>query len=197
MPSAALLTWRSERARRLDRLQFAHATVGGTGPGRRYLTEELNHALILRLAAEFQGFARDLHDEAAARLAATLSARVAERERALLSLLTTTRRLDRGNANPSVLMHDFGLFGLELWAELQQRFPVRAGRWRQRLALLNDARNGLAHADSRRIELVAAAGWPLTLASARRWRRSLDALAAGMDRATGEHLGRVFGARTW
>lgn len=58
MSSAALTSWRTDRAARLDRLVAAHAAVGGAGPGRRWVTEELNHALILRLASEFQGFAR-------------------------------------------------------------------------------------------------------------------------------------------
>jgi hypothetical protein len=34
--------------------------VRGANSGRRWITDELNHALILRLAAEFQGFARHL-----------------------------------------------------------------------------------------------------------------------------------------
>jgi hypothetical protein len=57
------MTWASARTDRIKRLRAAHQTLGGTGPGRRWVTDELNHALILRLASEFQGFARDLHDE--------------------------------------------------------------------------------------------------------------------------------------
>jgi hypothetical protein len=63
MTSVALNAWRSTRAGRLDRLRSAHTAIGGSGRGRRWVTEELNHALVLRLAAEFQGFARDLHEE--------------------------------------------------------------------------------------------------------------------------------------
>ena len=40
-------------------------------PARRKATEQLNWALALRLAGEFQGFARDLHDEATIALAGT------------------------------------------------------------------------------------------------------------------------------
>lgn len=197
MPSTALLAWRAERATRLDRLVSAHATVGGSGPGRRWLTEELNHALVLRLAAEFQGFARDLHNEAAAAIVFSLAAGDPQRERVLTNTFTTTRRLDRGNADPEVLRHDFELLGVELWLSLQQRFPARAGQWRKRLALLTEARNGLAHADRRKIERVVAAGWPITLQSARRWRSTLDALATGLDRVTGERLCQIFGATAW
>jgi hypothetical protein len=63
MPSVSLNTWTTVRAQRIKRLRAAHEAFGGTGPGRRWVTDELNHALILRLASEFQGFARDLHDE--------------------------------------------------------------------------------------------------------------------------------------
>jgi hypothetical protein len=197
MTSTALRAWRSQRAERLDRLVSAHATVGGSGPGRRWLTEELNHALVLRLATEFQGFARDLHDEASDAIASALSAGVPERGETLIALFSTTRRLNRGNASPDVLAHDFGLFGMRLWEDLQQRFPTRASQWQERLLLLNSARNGLAHADTQRIEKVVNAGWPPTLQSVRRWRSTLEALSTGIDHATGEHLDRVFGSRAW
>lgn len=48
-----------------------------------------------------------------------------------------------------------------------------------------------------RLDRLVAAGWPITLQSARRWRSTLDALAAGLDRVTGEHLWQVFGATAW
>jgi hypothetical protein len=56
------MTWRKERSERLDELLHAHQSVGGPSRGRRWRTATLNEALLLRLAAEFQGFARDLHD---------------------------------------------------------------------------------------------------------------------------------------
>jgi hypothetical protein len=61
MPSAALVEWLTTRAAMLDELFDLHATVGGTGPGRRWRTEQVNWSITLRLAGEFQGFARDLH----------------------------------------------------------------------------------------------------------------------------------------
>ena len=73
MPSAALSDWKSHRATRLDRLLAAHRTVRVANSGRRWITEELNHSLILRLAAEFQGFARQLHDETSEVLVAALA----------------------------------------------------------------------------------------------------------------------------
>lgn len=64
MVSAALTQWRTGRASKLSNLLSAHVAVGGSKAGRRWATEELNHAIVLRLASEFQGFCRDLHDEA-------------------------------------------------------------------------------------------------------------------------------------
>jgi len=63
MASRALTTWRKERRERLDELLHAHQSVGGPSRGRRWRTATLNEALLLRLAAEFQGFARDLHEQ--------------------------------------------------------------------------------------------------------------------------------------
>jgi hypothetical protein len=57
------MTWRKERSERLDELLHAHQSVGGPSRGRRWRTATLNEALLLRLAAEFQGFARDLHEQ--------------------------------------------------------------------------------------------------------------------------------------
>ncbi|MDX6343200.1 MAG: hypothetical protein QOH87_3338 [Trebonia sp.] len=67
------MMWAAARANRIKRLRAAHEAFGGTGPGRRWVTDELNHALILRLASEFQGFARDLHDETGAFVARCLA----------------------------------------------------------------------------------------------------------------------------
>lgn len=47
--------------RRAARGAHAH---GWDRPGRRYRTGQLHLALIVRLAGEFQGYARDLHDQA-------------------------------------------------------------------------------------------------------------------------------------
>jgi hypothetical protein len=190
--SKALSTWQSARAARLDRLEAAHAAVGGSGPGRRWLTEELNHALILRMAAEFQGYARDLHEEAGRAVAAALAPDDPALQATVVLPYQLGRRLDRSNADPNALDHDFGMFGLDVWEKLERRSPTRSRRWRQRLALLNQARNGLAHADDQKVARVEAAGWPLTLRAARRWRGTLDGLATAMDRVVLDHVNSTF-----
>jgi hypothetical protein len=172
MPSLALITWQNDRTARLDRLEAAPASLDGMGPGARKLTEELNHALVLRLATEFQGFVRDLHDEAASALVAALAPHNPPRQERLRVPYEHARRVDRGNADPEALRRDFELFDLHLWDELRHRNPKRGRRWRDRLGLLHEARNGLAHADGQKLARVVALGWPITIRSATWPRRS-------------------------
>ena len=64
MTSLALNRWIVDRSAALGRLERVHGTMTGGLSGRPCDVTELNHALFLRLAAEVQGFCRDLHDEA-------------------------------------------------------------------------------------------------------------------------------------
>ncbi|MEJ3741953.1 hypothetical protein WEI85_01445 [Actinomycetes bacterium KLBMP 9797] len=193
MPSKALSTWRTERAANLDRLQSAQVVIKDAGSGRSWLAAELHHAIILRLAAEFQGFARDLHDEAIVALVGVLAPAGERTQNAVMTAYMNARRLDRGNAESRSLDQDFGLFGMKLWKDLTDKYPDRAHRWQDDLRLFNAVRNGLAHDDARKLRAAATAGWPLTLGSIRRWRASLDGLASGIDRVLDEHMQRSFG----
>ena len=197
MPSVSLNTWTTVRAQRIKRLRAAHEAFGGTGPGRRWVTDELNHALILRLASEFQGFARDLHDECGLFIARCLAPGNQQLQDSLRIPYTLYRKMNQGNADPGTLGNDFGLFGMVLWADLQARYPTHAGAWNQKLLALNMARNGIAHDDGTKIARVQANGWPLTLRSVDRWKSSLDGLARGIDRAVGGHLKLMYGTTPW
>ena len=179
------------------RLRAAHEALSGTGPGRRWVTGELNQALILRLASEFQGFARELHDEAGVFVAGRLAPGDARLQDMLRLPYTVSRKLSQGNADPGVLGNDFGLFGLVLWSALQSRYPARAAGWNQKLAALNMARNGIVHDDGAKIARVQADGWPFTLQSVDRWKSALDGLAHGLDRVVGGHLRLAYGGRPW
>ena len=68
MTSPALTTWQSSRLPRLDQLIALHPDTAGstTDPA---VAEEWTHALVLRLASEFQGFCRDLHNDLARTIA--------------------------------------------------------------------------------------------------------------------------------
>jgi len=97
VPSTAYERWRAERLPRLDELETVHGTLG-EGPGRRWLTEQIDRSYLLLLASQLQGFCRDLHTEAATFVAAQSPAST----RALVeSGLTRDRKLDRGKREPS------------------------------------------------------------------------------------------------
>jgi hypothetical protein len=183
--------WREERRKHLDDLLDAHKLVGGPGPGRRWRTAALNDALILRLAAEFQGFARDLHDQASDVFASWIAPSSPTAQRVVRNQLVKGRELERGNAHPGSIGRDFDRFGFEVWRELRNR-DERTAKHNESLALLNDARNGLAHSDDAKLAALRARGHPLALGTFRRWRRDLDALAANLDAETSSQLARLF-----
>lgn len=191
MPSAALERWRTDRAVLLDDLFAAHGQVGGTGAGRRWTTAELNRALLLRIAAQFQGFAKDLHQEAAVTFGSLAQPSDPAIARVIAVGLQTKRELDRGNAQESTLASDFGRFGLKLWDEMEARHARSAGR-REHLKWFNMARNGLAHDDVQMIAKVEGAGYRIDLVWLRRWRGALDGLAGTMDEVLATHLARLF-----
>src|SRR5271169_1268211 len=95
MPSVALQNWLAGRAAALDEIEHAHRSVGGTGRGRRYLTQQINQAYAVLLSSQFQGFCRDLHEECVDCLVAMVVSPVLK---AIYQRnLVIGRRLDAGN----------------------------------------------------------------------------------------------------
>jgi hypothetical protein len=138
--SAAHGEWQGARSRRLDRLLDAHKAAEGAGaPGRRWRTEQINWSLALLLAAEFQGYARDLHNEAGNSFAILAAQGNPTLETILKTRMTQNRQLDRGNANPGNLGTDFKILGLDLWGDLKTQWPGLAPKWSVNLAELNQA----------------------------------------------------------
>ena len=193
MGSTSLVKWRGVRQRRIRELLDAHTRIGGSGAGRRWQTEQLNWALVLRIAAEFQGFARDLHDQGADYFVTRAAGGNASLASVLNSRLMDNRDLTRGNAHPGALGNDFGRLGLQLWPALGHRYR-RAAAWNRALEALNAARNAIAHAEDPAIAALNASGWPLTrLSTVQRFHRTTDQLARGMDTVVAAHLSRLFG----
>jgi hypothetical protein len=110
MPSVALLTWLTARAASLDEIENAHRSVGGSGPGRRTATQQINQAYAVLLSSQFQGFCRDLHTECAYLLAGRIAP--ASLQDAIRSDWQVYRKLDRGNPNPGNIGADFNRFGV-------------------------------------------------------------------------------------
>jgi hypothetical protein len=187
MTTRALTAWNGTRSAGLDRLVDAHRAVAGAGRGRRSITTEINHALIVRLASEFQGFCRDLHDEVALRLVASKLGSDPEFAEIVQLLLSNGRKLDRGNANWANVCDDFGRFGVSLADELRDLKPHRYPAWIAALDRLNTARNAIAHDDRYKLAACAAIE-PLTLNTFNRWRRVLCAVSRGMDEVLDAYL---------
>src|SRR5262245_2638839 len=197
MPSDAYAGWAQDRQDRIDELLAAHAAVGGTGRGRRWRTKQLNAALVLLLSAEFQGFARDLHDLAVDYFVVAAADSNPDLANVLRVRLTEDRQLDRGNAHPGALGRDFSRFGLTLWPALKQADYRSEGR-RISLDALNRSRNALAHANQGELVKLRQEGYPIGLDMVRRWNRALDGLAATMDDVVSVYLDGLFGrGRPW
>lgn len=193
VPSSALDHWETVRRARIDELYGAHESVGGRGPGRRTATEQLNWALTLRLSGEFQGYVRDLHDEAVEVVMARSYRLTAELESVINNLLTLNRQISTKNPTASTLQQDFARFGFRVLDEVKARYR-RGERWLKVLEDLNRARNGVAHADTIKIAQVTG-GRSLVLSMVKQWDGSLRSLSRALDRITSEKLAVLTGGR--
>jgi hypothetical protein len=174
-------------------LTNAHRAVGGTGPGRRQLTQQLNYAYVGLLAARFQGFCRALHSQAAAVIAGGTANPVL---RAVIhDVLTSDRRLDRGNASLPNLSSDFGRFGFEFWDAVEQagRHNVRR---KDELGKLMSWRNAIAHDDIAR-RLPSLDPQRITLAVCQDWHRRMNCLASEFDTVVADRCVGLGRPRPW
>ncbi len=194
MASEALIQWHGKRAEHIDELLSVHVRVVGAGRGRHSATTQLNLAVLLRLAAEFQGFCRDLHDLASDEFASRVGGPNARLQQLVASQLTRGRKLNGGNANPGNIGSDYARLGLDLWPELAKRRPRRAPAWNRSLSAMNEARNGVAHDDQAALARVAKAGYHLSaLSTIKNFRRDAAQVAVLMDDVVAEHLPLLFG----
>jgi hypothetical protein len=193
-PSPSLVRWRTVGQAEIDELVAAHHAIGGIGPGRRTATQQINYALLVQLASQFQRYCRDLHALCAD---AVVSAAPPALQPALDLAFTAGRKLDRQNAHSGTLGDDFGRFGPRFWLAVDALGPQFAVR-RRRLDQLNAWRNAIAHQDFRHVGTD-----PLTqgsradLPTFRTWRSALDQLAGGIDRAMYRELTGIIGSGPW
>lgn len=190
MASRSLVRWETRRAAELNQMESAHAMVGGTSRGRRYATEQINHAYAMLLSSQFQGFCRDLHSEAVDHIVIDFPSEMSVRADLLRRSLILGRKLDRGNPNPGNLGSDFGRLGLRFWDHVKAsdtRSEVRL----ERLESLNTWRNAIAHQDFSDVQR------PLGLQEVRKWRNACRGLARTFDRVVARHLAAIVGNRPW
>jgi hypothetical protein len=191
MPSNAWNTWNTARASELDEIESAHRSVGGTGRGRRYATEQINHAYAVLLAAQFQGFCRDLHSECADLIVRATTSPVLRP--VIGGALLLNRSLERGNANPGSIGADFNRFGLTFWTVVDADHALNQNR-RRALEELNTWRNAIAHQDFNPVQL---GGVTLRLRRVQGWRSACEGLARSFDNVMFARLQTLTGQAPW
>lgn len=205
-PSFPLQRWRTDRRAAIDTLAEAHAHIGELdGPGRPLeVGRPVAHSYIVRVIAEFQAFARDLHDLA---IQAIVDGSAASPNfRALLtSAAREGRGIDRGNAGLRTLQSDFRRLGLQgLQGEIQQRDGYWKGddahHRRGDKAYYEDLiklRNAIAHGNQHDLDELRQHEVRDTVSWARDRLPGLDRMARAMDRAVWDHLRTATGNEPW
>jgi hypothetical protein len=193
MPSSAWQYWSAGRAAALDEIEHAHRSVGGTGPGRRHLTQQINQAYALLLSSQFQGFSRDLHEECAAHLVASVASPVLKAMYEANFLFA--RKLDTGNPNPGNIGSDFNRFGFFFWPAVEADHPRNPQR-HAALEELNRWRNAIAHY-AFSPDMYKGNRPSLHLSQVQDWRRACDGLARSFDHVLHAHLLAATGVAPW
>jgi hypothetical protein len=191
MPSASHARWASSGTVALNEIEAAQRSVGGPKPGRRYATQQINHAYAVLLLSQFQRFCRDLHTES---IDFFIPANVSHDWRnLLLSNLKHGRKLDSGNPNPGNIGADFNRFGIVFWKNVQSLNPVNK-RHQDSLETLSLWRNAIAHQDFSDPKLNTSS---LRLQQVQLWRRACGSLATAFDRVMFDQIQAVTGLVPW
>lgn len=151
----------------------------------------MNHSYCVLLAAEFQGYCRELHNESIFTLRAAVPPLMAQ---TVADEFRLNRQLDRANPTPSVLAADFGRFGFDLWPAVDAIDP-RGKLLRRLLEELNLWRNAIAHSDFNPARLGGRITVPVR--RVRRWRAACHRLARRLDAVVGNRLRLLTGVRPW
>lgn len=183
-PSDPLRAWRGPRRALLSSL-----ALGATSPS-------LVDGYAVRVVAEFQAFARDLHDAAAAAVVRLADADPRHRD-ALIGAVTSARRLDRGNPTLDVVAKDFARLGiLGVLDHLARSVPGWPSA-RTDLVRLLAFRNAVAHGNSRDRAKALADGAYATVAWVGHCVTHLDLVATALDYLTWENLTRTYRREPW
>ena len=195
MASTPLVDWQTVRLDRIDQLYEAHTLIEGTevnSRGRRWRTGQINRLIVIALLAEFQGYARELHDATADEFVSRAGFLGPKVVGILRTLMTQDRRLDKANPDVNSLSADYARFGLDLWPKLVRYNALTPNR-QKHLTRIVKARNGIAHADDSKIAQLEADGFPITLKTVKRWRSALSGLVDTMDKVMSDHIVAVHG----
>jgi hypothetical protein len=196
--------WLGPRREAIAALGQAHAQLGEVdGPGRPLeIGRPVAHAYVLRVVAEFQAFARDLHDLAAESMV-LMSGADATSQAMLIAAATAGRMIDRGNADLRSLDQDYRRIGI---SGISGRIASRSAHWtppkprRGDQAYYQDLielRNALAHGNQQQLDRLRSRGVLDTISWARDRLPGLDRTARALDRVVWDHLRSVFGRGPW
>jgi hypothetical protein len=148
------------------------------------------------MVADFQAFARDLHDLAASAIV-DLSGVDARYRGVLVGAATEGRLVDRGNAGLRALQLDYRRLGIaDLGNQLAQRDPA----WQDDRAAyeqLIDLRNAIAHGNQRQLDKLRYDHVLDTRNWAQTRRPALNRIARALDRLVWDHLSGVYGQDPW
>ncbi|MCD0453116.1 hypothetical protein LO762_28620 [Actinocorallia sp. API 0066] len=188
MTSTVLTDWRDKRRARLEALWAVYDDQ--TDPARR---AQIAQVLVVKLAAEFQGFARQLHDQAIAYMAASAAPDDPDLVILYCHAMSADRALNRNNPGPDTLMRDFKRIDVTLWPAADSTYSrEQRGQLRQMI----DVRSAIVHDDQPKLARLVAG--ELDEARIKAWQNSLDTLAGEMDDEVGARLGAMFkGSKPW
>jgi hypothetical protein len=191
MPSAAYQRWASSAIEALNQIEAAHRSVGGPRPGRRYATQQINHAYAVLLLSQFQRLCRDLHSEC---IDFFIPAGISQQWQSILRTnLKSGRKLDSGNPNPGNIGADFNRFGIAFWDEVRTLDPINQHH-KDSLEMLSLWRNAIAHQDFSDPKLGKS---NLQLRQVQSWRKACISLANAFDRVLFDRIQLVTGQVPW
>ena len=180
----------SIRSRGLDEILAAHRSIGGTGRGRRFATQQVNYAYSVLLSSQFQGFCGDLHSECVGYLTQGISPPALRFS--CVEAFTRARKLDHGNPSPSNIGNDFNLLGITFWPTVIALGSLNVAR-RARLEELNQWRNAIAHQDFSKFPT----GSNLHLRRVEVWRKACNQLTKAFDNVLRIYIRSVTGTDPW
>jgi hypothetical protein len=191
MPSVSHARWASAGRAALNEIEAAQRSVGGPRPGRRYATQQINHAYAVLLLSQFQRFCRDLHTES---IDFFIPANLAQDwQSLLLGNFKHGRKLDSGNPNAGNIGADFNRFGIRFWEDVQLLNPMNKYH-KDSLEELSLWRNAIAHQDFSDPKLGTSS---LRLQQVLFWRRACNSLAIAFDRVMLDRIQAVTGQVPW
>lgn len=176
MPSRAHATWITARRLRLG-IASSHATTCAAGSDERTVAE---WALLVHLAAEFQGYCRELHSLAVGELMEQVATQTPGLGIVIRNSLTA-KQLARANAGTDQISQDFALIGLGGIWDVAHREDAKSVDWTSELKRLIKVRNVIAHGDYGKLKTLVSRTETL-LGLYQNWSGDLDNLVDVLDR---------------